>query len=80
MFNRRLVVVGIILAVSSTAWAGGVIELSPLTPENGPGGVDYLPGSVVDFQVVENANLVYDVLGGEIPRRRPWRAGQPLIV
>lgn len=51
MFNPRLVVVCMTLGVASTAWAGAMVEVSPLTPANGPGGVDYLPGSIVDFQV-----------------------------
>ena len=51
MFNQRLVVACVTLAISSTARAGAIVEVSSLTPENGPGGVGYLPGSIVDFQV-----------------------------
>lgn len=49
MFDPKLVVVCLTLFVSSAAQADAMVELSPITPTNAPGG--YLPGSVVDFQV-----------------------------
>jgi len=51
MFSRRMPVFIMTLAVSSTALAGAEVEISSLTPANGPGGVGYLPGSIVEFQV-----------------------------
>ena len=56
MFDRRLAVVCMTLAMSSTAQAGAIVEVSPLTPANGPGGVGYLPGSIVEFQVGVSQN------------------------
>jgi hypothetical protein len=38
-----------LLALTTTAHAGAVIDITALTPENAPGG--YLPGTTVDFEV-----------------------------
>jgi len=51
MSNSKILVVCVPLAILSVVRADAVLELTPLTPTNGPGGVGYLPGSVVDFQV-----------------------------
>lgn len=37
-------------------------------------GADFVCVGMYDFQMVENVNLACEVLGQELPRRRPWRA------
>ncbi len=37
-------------------------------------GADFACVGMFDFQVVENANITYELLTSEIPRRRPWCA------
>jgi len=36
-------------------------------------GADFICVGMYDFQVVEDANIAYDVLGAELKRERPWR-------
>ena len=49
MFRRALTLC-VILGFASMAHGAAVIELTALTPENGPGGVNYLGGTTVEFQ------------------------------
>jgi len=51
MFDPKLALVCMTLIISSTALADAIVEVALLTPANGPGGVGYLPDSIVDFQV-----------------------------
>ena len=37
-------------------------------------GADFLCVGMYDFQIVDDVNLALDVLAGEVPRERPWRA------
>ena len=37
-------------------------------------GADFICVGMYDFQLVEDVNLAYDILSGDIPRKRPWRA------
>ncbi len=37
-------------------------------------GADFLCVGMYDFQLVEDINLACDILSGDIPRKRPWRA------
>jgi hypothetical protein len=37
-------------------------------------GADFICVGVYDFQVVEDANIAYDVLHADLKRERPWRA------
>jgi len=37
-------------------------------------GADFICAGIYDFQVVEDANIAYDILHAGLKRRRPWRA------
>ena len=37
-------------------------------------GADFICAGMYDFQVVEDANIVYELLAGDLPRQRPWCA------
>ena len=37
-------------------------------------GADFICAGMYDFQVVEDANIAYELLAGDLPRQRPWRA------
>ena len=37
-------------------------------------GADFVCAGMYDFQVVEDVNLAFDVLGGDLNRKRPWCA------
>ncbi|MBN1765209.1 MAG: DoxX family membrane protein [Sedimentisphaerales bacterium] len=37
-------------------------------------GADFICVGMYDFQIVEDTNIAYEVLNGEINRNRPWRA------
>ena len=56
MFRRALTIC-VILGFASMAQGAAVLELTALTPENGPGGVDYLGGTTVDFQVAISTDV-----------------------
>jgi len=54
--------------------AAGAIEPTVGFPYAFKNGADFICVGMYDFQVVEDANLALDVLGGNLERQRPWRA------
>jgi uncharacterized membrane protein YphA (DoxX/SURF4 family) len=56
-----------------------VLAAGSITPKTGfkyafENGADFICAGMYDFQVVEDANIALDVLGGKLARRRAWYA------
>jgi len=56
-----------------------VLAAGAIPPKDGfryafENGADFICVGMYDFQVVEDANIAYDLLNAELKRERPWRA------
>ena len=61
-------------------WIGfKILAAGAIHPDEGfryafEAGADFICVGMYDFQLVEDVNLAHDILSGDVPRKRPWRA------
>ncbi len=65
---------------NKTPWIGyKVLAAGAISPEDGfryafENGTDFICVGMFDFQVIQNANIVYDILNSDLKRERDWFA------